>query len=287
MKRKGNAQVKEPASIDKKVKSEQTESFEKPTKVEKSEKLEKPDENDDFDEERLSRTLFVGNVSQDVKPQKLQRLFKRFGGVESVRIRNIISSNSKVSKRISVLSKKTANFVDTVNAYVVFKPTESIADVLRNACKELHLSLFKEKHIRVLPAAKTKVGNKRHSAFIGNIPFDCTEEEMIATFAPIARQLDVCMLNVRLNRDKDTGVGRGIGYVTLDDELGVQSLINMSGEVKIRKNSLRISKAAKESNRNSKTYKRAMRKDRLEKKIKKKGGERGKWPKNIANWRKK
>lgn len=206
--------------------------------------------------ERLNRTLFVGNVPINSQKKDVLRLFKKYGDIETVRIRNVIPESSKLPKKVALLARRMARFVDSYSAYVVFVPADDIEEKLARACSELHFAVLKDKHIRVTPAIQTRTGPKRSSAFIGNVPYDCTEEEFITTFLPLAKKLGTNLLNVRLNRDQDTGVGRGTGYVSLSDEVAVQGLINMSGEISIRRNKLRISVASKNENKLSKTYKR-------------------------------
>lgn len=224
------------------------------------------DKDDELNKERLTRTLFVGNVTNKATLKDIRKQFRVFGKIENVRIRNVVSSNPKLSKKVAFLSKSLATFVDTFSAYVVFAKVADVDEVMKKACKDLHMTLFMETHIRVMPADCDYVGPRRHSAFIGNLPFDCTEEEMITSFRPIAEKLDSRLMNVRVNRDKTTGIGRGIGFVTLDDDVAVQSLMNMAGEVKVRNNVVRISKARKEQKRNTKTFKRLKANKRIEKK---------------------
>lgn len=205
--------------------------------------------------DRLNRTLFVGNVSIDANKKDVRRLFTKYGDIETVRIRNIVPESSKLPKKVALLAKRMARFVDSYSAYVVFAPAEDVDAQLARACTELHFAELKGKHIRVTPAIVTRTGPKRMSAFIGNVPYDCSEEEFITTFLPIAKQLGTNLLNVRLNRDQDTGVCRGTGYVSLSDEVAIQALINMSDEIRIRKNNLRISVASKDNHKRSRTHK--------------------------------
>lgn len=217
---------------------------------------EKDDDPDLSKQNRLQRTLFVGNVSLKANARDVRKLFLKHGPIEAVRIRNVIPENPKIPKKVALLAKRIAKFADSYSAYVVFAKFSNVAQAMKNACIEHHLTLLKDKHIRVTPAVVKRTGPVRCSAFIGNIPYTCTEEELIMTFAPIAKKLETRLLNVRLNRDEDTGICRGTGFVSFDDEVAIQSLINMSGEIKIRSNVLRLSRAQKSSNKLSKTYKR-------------------------------
>lgn len=209
-----------------------------------------------FEEDRLKRTVFVGNISLEAKAVHLRRLFKPYGRIETVRIRNIIPESPNVPKKVALLAQRMSQYADSFSAFVVFAETENVENVVSRACTDLHFKELLGKHIRVTPACQTVTGPKRKSAFIGNLPFDCTEEEFITTFLAVAKELGTNLLNVRLNRDQDTGVGRGIGFVTLSDEIAVQALINKSGDISIRNNTLRISAASKREHSLSTTYKR-------------------------------
>lgn len=46
-------------------------------------------EDDKHSKERLERTVFVGNVPVGTNPKALKKLFKKYGTVESVRIRSV------------------------------------------------------------------------------------------------------------------------------------------------------------------------------------------------------
>lgn len=254
----GDVSVEEDASEPVNVEGEESES----PKNENQAGTADDDDDAGLAEERLNRTLFVGNVSAKAKAQDVKRMFKKYGPIETVRIRNAVSNNSKLPKKVAYLAQRMSRFVDSVSAYVVFKPAEDVDDRLAKACAELHFAELKGKHIRVTPAIQTKTGPKKRSAFIGNVPFDCTEEEFITTFLPVAEKIGTKLLNVRLNRDQDTGIGRGIGFVTLSDDVAVQALINMSGEISIRNNKLRITWADKSQNRLSHTYKRNQKRPR-------------------------
>jgi nucleolar protein 12 len=236
------------------------------------------------DPEVLARTAFVGNVPVSVKRKELRKLFKPFGDVESVRLRGVVADNPHLPKKTALLARRMHKNCETLLAYVVFKsPVDNdkisleLSDVLRvnaenvspragrdssepttsvkEACAALNLTIFQEKHLRVTPAAHTR-GPLRQSIFLGNLPFDVTEEELIMLFQPIADTAGCALVGVRVTRDKVTGMGRGVGFASFDDELGVRAVLNMGDELKIKDRVIRVERAAKEKKRNSKTAKR-------------------------------
>ncbi|KAJ4830365.1 hypothetical protein Tsubulata_049355 [Turnera subulata] len=58
------------------------------------------------DENKLLRTVFVGNLPLKVKKKALLKEFSRFGEVESVRIRSVPIVNTKIPMKGAVLLKK-------------------------------------------------------------------------------------------------------------------------------------------------------------------------------------
>jgi nucleolar protein 12 len=236
------------------------------------------------DPERLSRTVFVGNVAAAVKRKDLKKLFKAHGPIEAVRLRGVVAANPKLPKKTALLARRMHPNCDTLLAYVVYKPdggspcaeqpgegaraepqrpasgrAEDVAHppvsrCVQAACAALNLTIFMDKHLRVNPAVHTR-GPLRQSVFLGNLPFDVTEEELIVLFAAPAKTAGSALVGVRVTRDKETGMGRGVGFASFDDELGVRAVINMQGELKIRDRVIRMERAAKEKKRNTKTAK--------------------------------
>jgi nucleolar protein 12 len=242
------------------------------------------DSGDLQDPEVLARTAFVGNVPVSVKRKDLKRLFKPFGDIESVRLRGVIADVPNLPKKTALLARRLHKNCDALLAYVVFKAATEESEVpskpsepsvekdvqamrtatpnhseptiaVKKACAGLNLTILQDKHIRVTPAAHTR-GPLRQSVFLGNLPFDITEEELILLFQPIAVAAGCILVGVRVTRDKETGMGRGVGFASFDDELGVRTVINMGDELKIRDRVIRVERATKDKKRNSKTAKR-------------------------------
>jgi RNA recognition motif-containing protein len=236
------------------------------------------------DPERLSRTAFVGNVAATVKRKDLKKMFKAFGAVEAVRLRGVVAANPKLPKKTALLARRMHTSCDTLLAYVVFKPVDgaktvpndggeySVGAPVLAACAALNLTVFMEKHLRVTPAVHTR-GPLRQSIFLGNLPFDVTEEELIMLFTEPAKAAGSSLVGVRVTRDKETGMGRGVGFASFDDELGVRAVMNLQGDLKIRDRVIRMERAAKEKKRNSKTAKKLAKGEerRMEKKKRKTG----------------
>ncbi|KAK3041565.1 hypothetical protein RJ639_000699 [Escallonia herrerae] len=168
------------------------------------------------DEDKLSRTVFVGNLPLKVKKKALLKEFTQFGEVESVRIRSVPILNSKTPRKGAIMKKQINEAVDSVHAYIVFKTEESAQASLSH-----NMAVVGGNHIRVdraCPPRKKLKGedallydNKR-TVFIGNLPFDVKDEEIYQLFSGI-KTPDSGIEAVRVVRDPGTSVGKGIAYV--------------------------------------------------------------------------
>lgn len=215
-------------------------------------------------DERLERTLFVGNVPLTATQKDIKKLFKPFGEVETVRIRGVTPENPRLPKKVALLTGRLAKFADSHHAYVVLKEDQDFKTVMKRATRQLNMSMYMDHHIRVMPAGSQKRKGYRSSLFVGNLPFDCEEEELVRAFSEPADKMGVEIVNVRVNRDKETGVGRGVGFVTFNDSLGIQGCINEAGHIKIRGRVVRMEAASKEKKLNAKTSKRKQRASRTQ-----------------------
>ncbi|XP_019422479.1 PREDICTED: nucleolar protein 12-like isoform X3 [Lupinus angustifolius] len=131
------------------------------------------------DEDKLLRTVFVGNLPLKVKKKTLLKEFKKFGEVESVRIRSVPIQDTKKPKKGAILAKKINDDGDSVHAYIVFKTEESAQASLSH-----NMAVVEGNHIRVDRACPPRKKQKCESAllydnkrtvFVGNLPFDVKE----------------------------------------------------------------------------------------------------------------
>ncbi|EPS65135.1 hypothetical protein M569_09644, partial [Genlisea aurea] len=128
------------------------------------------------DEDKLMRTIFVGNLPLKAKKKELLKEFGKFGEIESVRIRSVPIVDGKMPRKGAVIKKRINENGDSVHAYIVFKTEESAKESLTH-----NMSLFGENHIRVdraCPPRKKIKGDssnlydKKRTVFVGNLPFD-------------------------------------------------------------------------------------------------------------------
>jgi nucleolar protein 12 len=105
---------------------------------------------------------------------------------------------------------------DSMNAYLVFAKEESVAKALVE-----NGSLFLGKHIRVDYANPDPVSfevyelfcdlkkREKFTLFVGNLPYDASEEEVRTHFAKSGG-----ITNVHIVRATGVGIGKGVAYIS-------------------------------------------------------------------------
>ncbi|KAI3687628.1 hypothetical protein L1987_81328 [Smallanthus sonchifolius] len=210
------------------------------------------------DEEKLLRTVFVGNLPLKVKKKKaLLREFSQFGEIESIRIRSVPLLDDKTPRKGAIIKKQINDAVDRVNAYIVFKMEDSAQASLSH-----NMAVVGGNHIHVdracPPRKKLKgesaplYGTKR-TVFIGNLPFDVKDEELYQLFNGFNNLKD-CIEAIRVVRDPGTSMGKGIAYVLFTTREAANTVVRKH-KLKIRDRELRLSHAMK-TNPNSTPSKR-------------------------------
>ncbi|KAJ1395645.1 RNA-binding domain superfamily [Sesbania bispinosa] len=194
------------------------------------------------DEDKLLRTIFVGNLPLKVKKKTLLKEFKKFGEVESVRIRSVPLQDTKKPRKGAILSKKINDSADSVHAYIVFKTEQSAQASLSH-----NMTVVEGNHIRVdraCPPRKKLKGesaplydNKR-TVFVGNLPFDVKDEELYQLFCGISN-LESSIEAVRVVRDPHLNVGKGIAYVLFKTKEAANFVVKKR-KLKLRDRELRI-----------------------------------------------
>ncbi|XP_076956428.1 uncharacterized protein LOC143631601 [Bidens hawaiensis] len=201
------------------------------------------------DEEKLLRTVFVGNLPLKVKKKVLLREFQQFGEVDSVRIRSVPLFDDKTPRKGAVIKKQTNDAVDRVNAYIVFKTEDSAQASLSH-----NMAVVGGNHIHVdracPPRKKLKGENAplydtKRTVFIGNLPFDVKDEELYELFAGFNNLKD-CIEAIRVVRDPGTSMGKGIAYLLFTTREAANTVVRKR-KLKIRDRELRLSHAMKTS----------------------------------------
>ena len=208
------------------------------------------------DEDKLLRTIFVGNLPLNVKKKTLIKGFKNFGEVESVRIRSVPLQDTKKPRKGAILSKKINESAESVNAYIVFKTEESAQASLSH-----NMNVVDGNHIRVDRACPPRKKHKGDSAalydnkrtvFVGNLPFDVKDEELYQLFGGTSN-LESTIEAVRVVRDPHLNVGKGIAYVLFKTREAAISVVRKRS-LKLRDRELRLSIAKSDTAKSKKPH---------------------------------
>lgn len=117
-----------------------------------------------------------------------------------------------------------------------------------------------DKHIRV--DLDSKEGGQANdfdaTIFIGNLPYVVNEEELRAHFAEVGK-----ILNVRVIRDKDTFIGKGIAYIQFATTEEMKKAVEAKGNSKFKGRDLRVKRATPLERREKKEQKKRMRKEQF------------------------
>jgi RNA recognition motif-containing protein len=81
------------------------------------------------------------------------------------------------------------------------------------------------------------------SIYVGNLPFQCSEEEMRELFEPFGT-----VNSVKLVSDRETGKPRGFGFVEMDDEEAAAAIEQLNG-TEFKGRPLRINEARERTSR--------------------------------------
>ncbi|GKV52908.1 hypothetical protein SLEP1_g59461 [Rubroshorea leprosula] len=201
------------------------------------------------DENKLLRTVFVGNLHLKVKKKMLMKEFSKFGEVESVRIRSVPLSDTKKPRKGAIIQKKINEKADSVNAYIVFKTEQSAEASLAH-----NMTVVAGNHIRVDRACPPRKKLKRENAvlydnkrtvFVGNLPFDVKDEEIYQLFCNI-NNLESSVEAVRVIRDPQYGMSKGIAYVLFKTREAANMVVKKR-TLKLRDRELRLYHARTDS----------------------------------------
>ncbi|KAK9274906.1 hypothetical protein L1049_022160 [Liquidambar formosana] len=201
------------------------------------------------DENKLLRTVFVGNLPLKVKKKALLKEFSQFGEIESVRIRSVPLMDTKRPRKSAIMKKQINDSVDRVHAYVVFKIEESAQASLAH-----NMAVVGGNHIRVdracPPRKKLKGDNaslydNKRTVFMGNLPLDVKDEEIYQLFCGI-NQLESSIEAVRVIRDCHSSLGKGIAYVLFKTR-DAANLVVKKRNLKLRDRDIRLSHARSDS----------------------------------------
>ena len=202
----------------------------------------------------VDRTVFIGNVPLNVSTKALSRFFTTTHGVvvETIRLRSVPiagcavlqAGNSAAVRKVCTITKNFIEGRDTCNAYMRLSSLSAVSKIV-----SLKTVLFEKSVLKVDFATPTV--NSKHSVFLGNIPFDAKEHEIVSLFqkaiiekSSIIEKKDLLTMSCRLIRDASTGLGKGFGYLTVSDLDTVSQVLSLP-LLKLRKRELRVSVCGK------------------------------------------
>lgn len=173
------------------------------------------------------RSVFFGNVPLSATVAlgvaKMRTYCSKFGAVESLRVRSLPiegtavdeAGNQTLVRRVCAQQSKLGAQKSAMNVYVVFQDEASVALAL--AENNTVMGEGKDaRHIRVDRAAPSAFPPAL-TVFLGGVPLYADEEELRAHFAAVLPNGQEDIRGVRLVRDAETMVGKGIGYLLLSD----------------------------------------------------------------------
>lgn len=167
-----------------------------------------------------TRTIFVGNCPLSADKKVLKKLFNEYGEIETIRFRCAPAADPNLPRRAIMITRNFNEKCKSYIGYVVFKEEEAA----KKAC-EKNGFVLDDLHLRVDIAAGSKKTDKKRSVFIGNLPFDIQEDKIRGHFSDCGD-----IVNVRIVRDRQTSLGKGISYVSFDskDSVGLALKLNNS-----------------------------------------------------------
>ncbi|XP_078498652.1 RNA-binding protein 34-like [Lissotriton helveticus] len=175
-------------------------------------------------EERIKdkRTVFVGNLPVSFTKQALRALFKDFGAIESVRFRSVARAEPTLNRKVAAIQRQVHPKRKSIHAYVVYKEEAAAGLALARNGAQVEGGF----NIRVDRASGGHSHDNRRSAFVGNLPYDVEDQVLRDHFAECGE-----VAAVRIIRDRETGVGKGFGYVLFEEADGAQLALKLDGSV--------------------------------------------------------
>ncbi|CAI5716160.1 unnamed protein product [Peronospora destructor] len=184
-----------------------------------------------MEDEKDRRTVFVGNVSLDATKKDIKNHFAVCGKVENMRLRNLPiagcavgqAGNQKLMMKVCANKKILTTAKDNCNAYVTFVEEKSV-----DAALKLNGTILVQKKIRV--DRSKPVVDARRSVFVGNVPLKCTDDQVVEFFTKRLKTKEEPepIENVRIFRDRESGLGKGFGFLLLKTRALIAKCLTLS-----------------------------------------------------------
>ncbi|KAH7821430.1 putative RNA recognition motif domain containing protein [Monocercomonoides exilis] len=190
-----------------------------------------------FDPEKNKRTIFIGNIPITMTEKDIRKIVLPYGHIESIRFRSVpVDNEAKLPKKAAVIKKAFNKELDVKNCYVVFR-TEGDS---QTAVEQLSSPEQKQKlggSLVRITHANTKDVDFKRSVFVGQLPFNLKESELLRHFESCG-----AVRSVRIIRDKWTRQGKGFGFVTFEDADSVTASMALDGS-ELGDRTIRVTKA--------------------------------------------
>lgn len=228
------------------------------TKVEDKKEKESIENNDIIDESvplvsdpsKSHVTIFIGNIPKSESVKSITKFCSEFGIVESCRLRSVPVAGTAVDEKgnFNLVRKVCANSgllgdqKGSFNAYVVFKDESAVEKALKANNQKLGL-----RHLRI-DTANPSLFDPKRSVFVGNLPHYTDEEDLRNHFVTVLPNGQKDIEGIRLVRDPETLIGKGIGYILLSDRDSVLQALTLHQQL-FKKRELRITVCGKRTKR--------------------------------------
>jgi len=204
----------------------------------------------DITSAKSDKTIFVGNVPLSSTLASLTLFFKEFGDIESIRMRSVPIAGTAVDKagdqnlvkKVCANTKLYGDQKGSYNAYIVFKDQQSAELSL-----QANNRVLDGRHLRVDKSVPTLFDPKR-SVFIGSLSHYTDEEELREHLSKVLQGGHDDIESVRLIRDPESLLCKGIGYVLLKNRDAVIKALSLH-QVKFKKRELRVTTCGKRTKR--------------------------------------
>ncbi|XP_078061550.1 RNA-binding protein 34 isoform X2 [Mustelus asterias] len=164
---------------------------------------------------KCKRTLFVGNL-----PSECDKTAR---------------AEHTMSRRLATIQKQFHPMRNNMNAYIVFqRDSDAVRALARNGC-EIQTGF----HMRVDLCSGQNTHDHRKSVFLGNLPYDISEDQVRDHFCQCGE-----IESVRIVRDRFSGMGKGFGYVLFQSTDAVTLALKLNNS-ELKERQVRVSRSVR------------------------------------------
>ncbi|KAK1117301.1 hypothetical protein K0M31_016850 [Melipona bicolor] len=166
------------------------------------------------------RTIFVNNLPKNVTKKQIEKLFKKFGKIDTIRLRGKVPKSLNMSKRTAAITNDLHSKLKSIYAFVKFESEESV-----EKASSLNGKIFEGNYLEVRAAHKSDNDyDPKKAVFIGNLHFNIDINTIRKHFKQCGE-----IESVRIVQDKDSRVGKGFGYVNFKSKDAVALALELNG----------------------------------------------------------